>query len=128
VFQWARLDVDRAPVVETGAVGFRKGVGCRKGAGGVSKGRGWVFWAGIGGDWWCRRGSRAGRGGGDADVATDVVEAKDDGGRGADVATGVVDVDDDGGDGADVAAETGGERTTTGASVTWHVLGLRIDG
>ena len=42
------------------------------------------------------------------DVATDVVEVKDDGGHSADVATGVVDVDNNGGDGADVAAETGG--------------------
>ena len=62
----------------------------------------------LGRDWWCRRGSQAGRGRGNADVATDVVEAKDDGGCGADVATRVVDVDNDGGDGADVAAETGG--------------------
>ena len=60
-------------------------------------------------------------------MATGVVEVKDDGGRSADVATGVMDVDDDGGDSADMAAETGGERMMTGASVMWHILGLRID-
>ena len=56
-------------------------------------------------------------------MATDVVEAKDDGGHGADVATGVVDVDNDGGDGADVAAETGG-----GADDDGHVSDMACPG
>jgi hypothetical protein len=102
-------------VVEKGAVGFQKGrVGFL--------GRGLVAIGGV------NVAVELAEGGGDADMATNVVEAKDDGGRSADVATGVVDVDDDGGNGADVAAETRGERTMMGASVTWNVLGLRIDG
>ena len=60
-------------------------------------------------------------------MATNVVEVKDNRGHGADVATRVVDVDDDGRDSADIAAEMGGEQTMTGTSVTWHILGLRID-
>ena len=61
-------------------------------------------------------------------MATNVVEAKDDGGHGADMATGVVDMDDDRGDSADMAAERGGEWTMMGTSVMWCILGLQIDG
>ena len=47
-------------------------------------------------------------------MATNVVEAKDDGEHSADVATGVVDVDNNGRDGADMAAETGGGMDNNG--------------
>ena len=128
-------------VVEMGAVGCSNGRGCRIGAGGCSNGRGWVptgrrlskrgrlgferalvvekapvgFQKGaggfLGGDRWCRRGSRDGGGGGDADVAADVVEVHEDGG------------------GATLTWQPTRERwMTMRSSVTWHVVGLRIDG
>ena len=59
---------------------------------------------------------RAGRGRGDADMATNVVEVKDNGGCGADMATGVVDVDDNGGDSADMAAEIDRKSTRLNSS------------
>ena len=113
-------------VVKMGAVGCSNGCGCRIGAGGCSNGRSWVltgrrllkwgqlgfkralvvekapvgFQQGVGGflggDRWCQRGSRDGGGGGDADVAADVVEVHEDGEGDADVATDAGVVDDNG--------------------------------
>jgi len=82
-----------------GAGWFRNGVvgvskGCR-----LLKRRRWGFKRAqvgcLGSDQWCRHGSQVGGGGGNGDVATDVVEVNDDGGDSADVATeaGVVDGD-----------------------------------
>ena len=65
VFQWAWLDVwwvfKWARLSKRARLGFKRGR--------------WVFGVGIGGDWWRQHGSRAGRGGGNADMATDVVDS-----------------------------------------------------
>ena len=93
-----------------GVVGFLNGHGCQNGCWQVFKGawlsnwgqlsfgmgsvvkKAWVgFQNGTGGclasNWWCQHGRQDGRGGGDTDMATNVVEVKDDGGGGADMAT-----------------------------------------
>ena len=104
---------------QTGAVGFLNGHSCQNrcqwvfegvqlskqgqlsfGMGSVVK-KAWVGFrnsAGscLAGDWWCQHGRQDGRGRGDTNVATDVVEVKDNGRGGADVATDVVEVKDDG--------------------------------
>ena len=59
-----------------GSVVKKAWVGFRNGTGGC-----------LASNWWCQHGRQDGRGGGDTDMATNVVEVKDDGGGGADVAT-----------------------------------------